>query len=78
VCIFYVLVGILWCLCCIHGGLPTSQSLFKRLGQQLQQAPHSQQDSRVSVEAGKYTFHYVLSAGVAFLTLTDKGCELGA
>jgi hypothetical protein len=46
------------------------QSLFKRFGQQ----SSSSQESRLSVESGKYVFHYILDSGVAFLTLTEKGC----
>ncbi|KAJ9512883.1 R-SNARE protein, Sec22-family [Haematococcus lacustris] len=45
-----------------------AKSLFKKFGQQ----PHHQ-TPRMSVESGKYMFHYILDSGVAFLTLTEKG-----
>lgn len=45
-----------------------AKSLFKRFSMQ-----PSQQASRLSVESGKYIFHYLIEAGLCFLTLTDKG-----
>lgn len=45
------------------------QSLFKKFSQQ----STSQLNSRMSVEAGKYSFQYLIEARVVFLTLTEKG-----
>lgn len=45
------------------------QSLFKKFSQQ----STSQLNSRMSVEAGKYSFQYLIDARVVFLTLTEKG-----
>ncbi len=46
-----------------------AQSLFKRLGQ----ASLSGQAQKMSVDAGKYMFHYVLDSGAVFLTLAERG-----
>lgn len=45
-----------------------AQSLFKKFSQ----LPPGQ-PNRMSVESGKYIFHYLIEAGVVFLTLTEKG-----
>jgi vesicle transport protein SEC22 len=44
------------------------QSLLKKFSQQ-----PSHQAARLSVESGTYTFHYLIDAGVCYLTLTEKG-----
>jgi hypothetical protein len=44
------------------------QALIKRLAA----TPPSSQAPRVTVDAGGFCFHYLLEAGVVFLTLTDK------
>eukprot|EP00195_Chlamydomonas_chlamydogama_P017028 CAMPEP_0202895050 /NCGR_PEP_ID=MMETSP1392-20130828/4330_1 /ASSEMBLY_ACC=CAM_ASM_000868 /TAXON_ID=225041 /ORGANISM="Chlamydomonas chlamydogama, Strain SAG 11-48b" /LENGTH=211 /DNA_ID=CAMNT_0049579935 /DNA_START=278 /DNA_END=910 /DNA_ORIENTATION=+ len=44
-----------------------AKSLFKKFASQ------PQQQARMSVESGKYVFHYIIESGVCFLTLTDKG-----
>mmetsp|Transcript_30683 Transcript_30683/g.78391 ORF Transcript_30683/g.78391 Transcript_30683/m.78391 type:complete len:220 (-) Transcript_30683:255-914(-) len=45
-----------------------AKSLFKKFGQQ-----PSNQPPRMTVESGKYVFHYILESGVAFLTLAERG-----
>ncbi|GAX83571.1 hypothetical protein CEUSTIGMA_g10996.t1 [Chlamydomonas eustigma] len=44
-----------------------AKNMLKRISTDTQQSP------RLSVESGKYTFHYLIQSGVYFLTLTDKG-----
>jgi hypothetical protein len=44
-----------------------TQSLLKKFSQQ-----PSHQAARLSVESGKYTFHYLIDQGVCYLTLTEK------
>ncbi|KXZ49507.1 SEC22 protein [Gonium pectorale] len=46
-----------------------AKSLLKKLTQQ----PSHGQAARMSVESGKYTFHYLIDSGVCYLTLTEKG-----
>ncbi|GFR51302.1 hypothetical protein Agub_g13665 [Astrephomene gubernaculifera] len=45
-----------------------AKSLLKKFSQQ-----PSSQAARLSVESGKYTFHYLIDGGVCYLTLTEKG-----
>jgi len=45
------------------------QTVFKRLAQM---SP-SQAASRVSIESDAFVFHYLIEAGVCYLTLTDRG-----
>ncbi|GLC45562.1 SNAP receptor [Pleodorina starrii] len=45
-----------------------AKSLLKKFSQQ-----SSHQATRLSVESGKYTFHYLIDGGVCYLTLTEKG-----
>ena len=45
------------------------QAIFK----QQSQKPFSQQDSRLSVDAGPFMFHYLTEEGVCYLVLADKG-----
>ncbi|GIL73937.1 hypothetical protein Vretimale_5117 [Volvox reticuliferus] len=45
-----------------------AKSLLKKFSQQ-----PSHQAARLSVESGKYTFHYLIDGGVCYLTLTEKG-----
>ncbi len=49
-------------------GPSSSQTIIK----QLAKAPHGQ-PQRVSVESGPYMFHYLVSEGVVYLTLAEKG-----
>jgi hypothetical protein len=51
-----------------HLALHHAQSLFKKLGTQ-----GSGQQTRLTVESGKYLFHYILDHGVCFLTLCERG-----
>ena len=44
------------------------QTLFKRMA-----ASGSGQPKRMSLEAGPMTFHYIIDANVAYLTLADRG-----
>jgi hypothetical protein len=45
-----------------------AQSLFKKLGTQ-----GAGQQTRLTVESGKYMFHYILDNNVCFLTLCERG-----
>ena len=45
------------------------QAIFKRQSQQ----PGSHQNSRLSVDAGPFMFHYLTEDGVCYLCLADKG-----
>ncbi len=64
-----------YALCCfghkrgaMKASTPPLQSLLKKFSQQ-----PSQQAARLSVESGRYTFHYLIDSGVCYLTLTEKG-----
>ncbi|KAG2483484.1 hypothetical protein HYH03_017666 [Edaphochlamys debaryana] len=70
----------------VHDGLPLAEGLdsekdaeidayksqAKSLLKKFSQQP-SHQAARLSVESGKYTFHYLIDQGVCYLTLTEKG-----
>eukprot|EP00798_Chlamydomonas_sp_ICE-L_P020407 gene20407-27187_t len=46
-----------------------AKSLFKKFATQ----PHPHRSERMSLDSGRFMFHYLTEAGVCFLTLTEKG-----
>jgi len=46
-----------------------AKALFKRFAAQ----PASQTQPRMSLESGRFLFHYLIERGVVFLTLTERG-----
>ena len=47
--------------------------VYKSQAKQIFRKLNPRMAAKCSIESGPYTFHYVIEAGVCFLTLTDKG-----
>lgn len=45
------------------------QTLFKKFSSR----PNSQTAPKMSIESGKYMFHYLINQGVCFMSLTERG-----